>query len=65
MIEHLQVTKMDKVDSTGRKYPDLEIITTMQENAKRLLNMTVSNATQPQAPHSQLVKDELTNMMRE
>ena len=56
---------MDKVDSrTGRKYPDLDVILSMQENAKRLLSMTVKNASQPDAPHSQLVKDELTNMLK-
>ena len=65
MIEHLQATKMDKIDSrTGRKYPDIDTIISMQENAKRLLSMTVENATQPEAPHSQLVKEELTEMIK-
>ena len=65
MIEELQETKMDKIDlRSGRKYPDLDVILSMQENAKRLLSMTVKNASLPEAPHSQLVKDELTNMMK-
>ena len=56
---------MDKIDlRSGRKYPDLDVILSMQENAKRLLSMTVKNASLPEAPHSQLVKDELTNMMK-
>ena len=65
MIEELRETKMDKIDSrTGRKFPDLDVIISMQENAKRLLSMTVKNASLPEAPHSQLVKDELSNMLK-
>ena len=37
----------------------------MQENAKRLLKMSVDNATRENAPHGSLVKEELINMMRD
>ena len=57
---------MDKVNSeTGEEYPDLDHIVRMQENAKRLLKMTVGAATRENAPHSDLVKEELTNMLQD
>ena len=35
----------------------------MQENAKRLLKTAVGHATHEKSPHSNLVKDELINLM--
>ena len=63
-IENLKSSKMNKPDDLLRgEYPDISTIVTMQENAKRLLKMTVGAATEDGAPHSKLVKDELLNIV--
>ena len=65
MVEELKETKMDKTDEKGEKYPEIDHIMRMQENAKRLLKMSLDNATRENAPHSSLVKEELVNMMQD
>ena len=64
MIEKLRASKMNKPDEMVRgAYPDISTIVAMQENAKRLLKMAVGKATHAKSPHSDLVKEELANML--
>ena len=64
MIDELRASKMNKPDEWIRgSYPDISTIVAMQENAQRLLKMAVGQATHAKSPRSDLVKDELANML--